>query len=189
MEEYVLVDGVPAREPDIDKWLLSQKDHAARKVNETTLRVKGRTVAVHTAFLGVSYEDDAKNRPLCFETMIFGLTGDNYQARYATREDALAGHEIAVEHAERALEDYRPSDEIHGHTGQDDPGPALAPGDGKPRYLVFWGGGGVGHPFYRFRSFNARAEVAAFREKFGDVTRTDWLFRVFTAAEIKVPEE
>ena len=36
------------------------------------------------------------NRPILFETMIFGGEHDQYQERYATREEAVEGHARAV---------------------------------------------------------------------------------------------
>jgi len=48
-------------------------------------------VLVSTIFLGVDYSW-GPGRPLLWETMIFGGAHDQYQERYASRAEAVAGH-------------------------------------------------------------------------------------------------
>ena len=52
-------------------------------------------VKVSTVFLGLdhSFNDGV---PILYETMIFGGEHNDYQERYATKEQALAGHAKAV---------------------------------------------------------------------------------------------
>jgi hypothetical protein len=52
-------------------------------------------VRVSTVFLGVDH-NWGEGPPLIYETMIFGGPHDDYQERYSTREEALAGHANAV---------------------------------------------------------------------------------------------
>ena len=57
-------------------------------------RVNG--VLVSTVFLGLDHAF-GEGPPILFETMIFGGEHDQYQERYSTREEAIAGHKKAVE--------------------------------------------------------------------------------------------
>jgi len=55
-------------------------------------------VEISTVWLGIDHSYQAGvGRPLIFETMIFGGTHDGEQRRYATEEEALAGHVETVE--------------------------------------------------------------------------------------------
>jgi hypothetical protein len=47
---------------------------------------------VSTVFTGIDYVSP----PRLWETIIFGGSHDQYQDRYTSREDALAGHEKAL---------------------------------------------------------------------------------------------
>jgi hypothetical protein len=51
-------------------------------------------VHVSTVFLGLDHSF-SDGPPVLWETMIFGGEHDQYQERYTSREDALAGHERA----------------------------------------------------------------------------------------------
>jgi hypothetical protein len=53
-------------------------------------------VHVSTVFLGIDHNFGLNGPPLLFETMIFGGPHDQYQDRYATRDEALAGHAKAM---------------------------------------------------------------------------------------------
>ena len=58
-----------------------------------------REVRVSTIFLGLDHsfnEDDPKDLPVLFETMIFGKFNDDYQIRYTTWEEAVEGHKRAL---------------------------------------------------------------------------------------------
>lgn len=55
-------------------------------------------IFVSTVFLGLDHswpKDESK--PLLWETMIFGGEHDQYQDRYTSVEDALLGHQKAVD--------------------------------------------------------------------------------------------
>jgi hypothetical protein len=62
-------------------------------------------VRVSTVFLGMEHGWDEQQRPLIFETMVFkGEPGyDEYCERYATYDEALAGHMRVVEDVKREL--------------------------------------------------------------------------------------
>jgi len=53
-------------------------------------------VYVSTVFLGFDHGMGLDGPPILFETMIFGGDYDQYQERYATWEQAEAGHQGAV---------------------------------------------------------------------------------------------
>jgi hypothetical protein len=55
-----------------------------------------KDVMVSTVFLGMDHGYNS-DKPILFETMIFGGEHDEYQERYATYEEALAGHKRAME--------------------------------------------------------------------------------------------
>ena len=60
-------------------------------------------VDVSTVFLGLDH-GYGDGPPILYETMVFGGTLDGEQDRYATREQALAGHEAMKQ---RVLADIR----------------------------------------------------------------------------------
>ena len=62
-------------------------------------------VRVSTVFLGINHSFHG-GPPSLWETMIFWEGGplDMYQRRYQTRELAAAGHQLAVDLVERAIE-------------------------------------------------------------------------------------
>jgi hypothetical protein len=76
------------------KWFETSKRH----VDNTEIG----DVRVSTVFLGLdhsleNFDGSMKDYvPILFETMIFGGERDQYQERYATWDEAKAGHEFAV---------------------------------------------------------------------------------------------
>ena len=52
-------------------------------------------VFVSTVFLGLDHSFQS-NTPILWETMIFGGEHDQYQERYTSYEDALEGHQTAL---------------------------------------------------------------------------------------------
>ena len=60
-------------------------------------------ILVSTVFLGFDHGFlDDNGPPILFETMIFGGKHDQYQERYTTWDDAVAGHERAVRRVKSA---------------------------------------------------------------------------------------
>jgi hypothetical protein len=99
-DKYVLdADGNPQPEPDFMKWHQWHQT-ADRHVAWTEI---GEAL-VSTVFLGFdhSFGDEP---PILFETMIFwqGHDLDREQDHYATRDEALAGHEAMVACVRAAL--------------------------------------------------------------------------------------
>lgn len=98
---YRLVNkrAVPVAGDDVMVWAREFERGDKRRVDET--RLPGG-VRVSTVFLGLDHAWDA-GPPLIFETMIFGGKHDEYQERYSTWKQAVAGHAKAVELAKSAL--------------------------------------------------------------------------------------
>jgi hypothetical protein len=88
--KYILDGHEPVEEPDLMRWAewMEANDRQIR------LTVQG-DVWVSTIFLGLDHNWD-EGPPLLFETMVFGLTGDEYQERYSTWAEAEQGHANAV---------------------------------------------------------------------------------------------
>jgi hypothetical protein len=70
------------------RWMATAERHVAHDT------IDG--VRVSTVFLGLDHQF-GNGPPLLFETMIFGGEDDGYQERYATWEEAEAGHVAALE--------------------------------------------------------------------------------------------
>lgn len=102
---YVLTDAdepTPGPE-DVNEWAAIwdiQRKAGRFRVAETTI---GK-IWVSTVFLFVDHQFD-KGAPLLYETMVFCQdikhAMDEHTERYATRENALAGHERIVAELER----------------------------------------------------------------------------------------
>lgn len=97
-DRYILDDdGTPVIEPDLFKWG-RWFEHADRIINRTMVE----DVRVSTLFLGLDQSSEfGGDSPILFETRIFGGPHDQYQEQYATRDEALAGHQRAVELASK----------------------------------------------------------------------------------------
>lgn len=54
-------------------------------------------VLVSTVFLGADHAMIGQTIPVLWETMILSGEHDGYQKRYTSHEDALAGHQIALD--------------------------------------------------------------------------------------------
>jgi hypothetical protein len=54
-------------------------------------------IKVSTVFLGMDHRMIGESLPVLWETMIFGGEHDQYQERYTSHEDALAGHQKALD--------------------------------------------------------------------------------------------
>ena len=93
-------------ESDIDACLIW-----AKLFEDTEYKVLARTelpngVRISTVWIGIDHSFLTEGLPMIFETMIFGenaTQGDEYQERYATEEEALAGHKTITRIEEAAL--------------------------------------------------------------------------------------
>lgn len=91
MEHYILEGKTIKVVDDLMEWA-RWFEKADRQVNKTDITDE---ISVSTIFLGLDHSF-SDGPPLLFETMIFGGEHDQYQDRYATYEEAEAGHIIAV---------------------------------------------------------------------------------------------
>lgn len=88
----------PHRAPDgtpvgLGTWMAYFNDERTQIVKQDAVRREPRTF-VSTVYLGLDHAFGG-GPPLIYETMIFGGPNDQYQDRYTTREQALAGHRRA----------------------------------------------------------------------------------------------
>ena len=86
-DKYILEGKSPKLVDDLLEWAM-WFETANLHVAKTNLP---NGVEVSTVFLGLDYSFRG-GTPILFETMIFGGEHDQYQERYATREEAEAGH-------------------------------------------------------------------------------------------------
>lgn len=96
-DKYILENkkAIPADLLTWARWF----EGADRRVNETLVN---SDIRVSTVFLGIDHDFVGNGPPLIFETMIFGGLHDQWQDRYSTWEEALAGHADAVRRASGA---------------------------------------------------------------------------------------
>ena len=92
-DKYVLDGKIPKLEPDLIKWAM-WFETAKRSVAENLLN--SGDVKISTVFLGLDHSSNG-GEPILFETMIFGGEHDQCQERYATWDEAEAGHKKALE--------------------------------------------------------------------------------------------
>ena len=85
MSEFYGVDGKPI---SMEEWGMLRRDWGIKRVAETKLG----GVYISTVWLGMDH-NYGDGPPIIFETMIFGGEHDEYCDRYATLEEAKAGHE------------------------------------------------------------------------------------------------
>lgn len=92
---YVLnAQGEPVPEPDLLTWAAWFEKPSNRFLAQDDL---AGGVKVSTMFLGLDPSFASGGAPVLWETMIFGGKHDRYQERYLSREQAIAGHALAVE--------------------------------------------------------------------------------------------
>lgn len=92
-DQYILVNGVPVIEPDLQKWgeFFNNKD--SRRVDYTKIDDK---IAISTVFLGIDHSFSG-GPPILWETLIMGGEHDQDMMRCSgTIEDARSMHNRAV---------------------------------------------------------------------------------------------
>ena len=99
-DKYILVDGEPVMEPDLMRWAQWFEESGDERIIEQT---ELGEVRVSTVFLGLDHRFGEGLNPILWETMIFGGPHDGYQERFASREDAVLGHKIAVDLASEVM--------------------------------------------------------------------------------------
>ncbi len=97
LNKYILVNGQPVVCRNVVEWM-KWFDSADRVVANTKV---GR-VRVSTVFLGLDHAWGLRQKPVLFETMVFGGPCDGEQWRYATLGAAKRGHELAVQKVKRS---------------------------------------------------------------------------------------
>ena len=91
--KYILDDnGNPKEERDLLKWAAWFGDSGEKRIVAKDTIGESK---VSTVFLGLD-NSFGGNVPILYETMIFGGKEDGYQERYATKEEAVAGHKKAI---------------------------------------------------------------------------------------------
>jgi hypothetical protein len=85
---------------DVVTWGRWWAEFTNRSVGMTQITSE---IEVSTVFIGVDHRHYGKGPPLLFETMIFGGPLDGHQWRYASWDDAEAGHAAAVHKARKAI--------------------------------------------------------------------------------------
>ena len=93
-DKYILDEkGNTIPEPDLLKWASWFEENRDKK------RVKADNIGkarISTVFLGIDHSF-GEGKPILWETMIFGGEHDDYQKRYTSREEALEGHQKALD--------------------------------------------------------------------------------------------
>lgn len=89
---YFILDGKTPYSVGFEQWAawFASSDRAVAKTEFEA------GVIVSTVFLGMNHALWSAT-PILFETMVFGGEHDSYRERYATWEEAEAGHQRAVE--------------------------------------------------------------------------------------------
>ena len=103
MSSYYDMDGLPMELMEWARTFEDRKDDGDWRIGFD----EHDGVSVSTVWLGLDHNYSLTGPPLIFETMIFGGEHAEYQERYSTKEEALAGHERAYRLAfEKVLATY-----------------------------------------------------------------------------------
>jgi len=89
---YLLKDKNIIGTNNIYEWGKMFEDFKSRIIAQDNFR----EILISTVFLGINHGFD-EEKPLLFETMIFGGKNDGYTDRYNTYSEAEEGHKKAVE--------------------------------------------------------------------------------------------
>jgi hypothetical protein len=93
MSFYYDPDGNPIT---IERWVELRSDPDSHIVGKTDAWDDGRAI-VSTVWLGINHNFRGEGPPIIFETLVFFEDGNqDIMYRYATLEDAKAGHETIV---------------------------------------------------------------------------------------------
>jgi hypothetical protein len=98
-------DGQPVYEPDFLAAAIAMAEDDRQLGDDT---INGARIS--TTFLGIDHAPrTSSGPPIVWETMIFGGHFDGIQERYASREDALIGHQRWCDRVRHHLADLSPS--------------------------------------------------------------------------------
>jgi hypothetical protein len=92
-DHFILREDGSLESVDLLTWA-NWFETADRHIGNDTL---SNGVRVSTVFLGIDHNFGLNGPPLLFETMIFGGPHDQWQNRYATKDEAVVGHAHALE--------------------------------------------------------------------------------------------
>lgn len=102
---WILKDKKPVKVDTVEEWGVLFENSDGRRVAQDTIG----DYWISTVFLGMDHNFSSSGPPILFETMVFyrrepkphelkeRVGDDVYQNRYATWEEAEAGHKEAVE--------------------------------------------------------------------------------------------
>lgn len=98
MKSYILENGKPvavdlSTPEGMEKLTNFHKDFKNKRVAQDYIY----KVCISTVFLGIDHSWGDDEKPVLWETMIFGGKHDDYQERYTSVEAALAGHNLACQ--------------------------------------------------------------------------------------------
>jgi hypothetical protein len=91
-EHYVLNDDHTVRPAELMEWATAFNDMEKRRVARDQIG----DVWISTVFLGLDHQY-GEGPPLIFETLISGGAYDQDMWRYSTWDEAVAGHQAAVD--------------------------------------------------------------------------------------------
>jgi hypothetical protein len=107
---YILdADGKTVPATDLHAWSKWFADGHANRILK--LDELANDISVSTVFLGIDHGFGRRGPPILWETVIFGGPHDEYQERYTSRDDALAGHAKALAIARSAIDNPQPERE------------------------------------------------------------------------------
>jgi hypothetical protein len=103
-ERYILdANHNPVVCDDLFKWARWFETADRRVAHDMDEGEGAERIRVSTVFLGLDHNFAEVGPPVLWETMVFGGTLDGEQARYASREAALRGHQDMCRRVTRAL--------------------------------------------------------------------------------------
>ena len=91
MEHYILVGKTPVKIEDFKDWTLASANQKNTVAYDFIYGVR-----VSTVFLGIDHGFKPGDKPVLFETMVFGGKHDQFQERYCTWDEAESGHKTAL---------------------------------------------------------------------------------------------
>ncbi len=94
MVDVYRMDGTPYPSGHLGmiQWAQDMANIDARRLGLTKI---GKDIVVSTVWLGLNHRI-GRGQPLIFESMVFKKTKQQEMARYSTKTQAIAGHEIMV---------------------------------------------------------------------------------------------
>ncbi len=94
---YYKRDGTPypntSQNEALNAWAKDLENDDYKRVGWTEVN----EVKISTVWIGLDHSFGIGEKPLIFETMIFGGIHNGYQERYSTEEEAQEGHQRAVQ--------------------------------------------------------------------------------------------